>query len=137
LRNAFTDLHAPFIEPINNNIAIFPPVKPPADSPQGEKTTKIAYPGWHSILENAAMAENLKEIKINVPNDLLTEALKMFESMGLKPGDAHRDAWIEGFQAMAEKYNKVLVNKRLRRRLAQDDLASAHDDDDVEPSDKD
>ena len=59
---------------------------------------------------------NLVEIKINVPPGLLAESLEMFESMGLKPGDAHRDAWVEGVQAMAEKYNKVLVNKKLRRR---------------------
>lgn len=85
------------------------------------------------MVENDDMAPrsaqpNLQEIKINVPSELLNDALEMFEAMGLKPGDAHRDAWIEGVQSMAEKYNKVLVNKRLRRRLAQGDVSSGHDE---------
>ena len=71
---------------------------------------------------------NLVEIKINVPPELLNDALEMFEAMGLKPGDAHRDAWIEGVQAMAEKYNKVLLNKKLRWRVARGEYSSDKDD---------
>ncbi|MEO1208625.1 MAG: hypothetical protein AAFX78_03700 [Cyanobacteria bacterium J06638_20] len=71
---------------------------------------------------------NLAEIKINVPPHLLEDALEIFEAMGLKPGDGHRDAWIEGIMAIAEKHNKVLVNKKLRRRLAGEPLPDDHDD---------
>ena len=68
---------------------------------------------------------NLVEIKVNVPPDLLEDALAIFDAMGLKPGDGHRDAWIEGVMAIAHKHNNVLVNKKLRRRLA----SEASDDD--------
>ena len=61
---------------------------------------------------------NLIEIKINVPGNMLQDALAMFEAIGLKPADAHRDAWMAGVFKMAEDYAKLLSNEKLRREVA-------------------
>lgn len=64
---------------------------------------------------------NLQEIKINVPPNLLTEAEAMADAIGLSMGDFHRDAWIAGVEAVAERHNKVLVNRSLREKFADAD----------------
>ena len=64
---------------------------------------------------------NLIEIKVNVPAALLKQALDMFDAMGLKPGDAHRDVWMQGVFKMAEDYNQVLMSEKLRRQISRDE----------------
>ena len=60
--------------------------------------------------------EKLTSINIRIPQKLLDEALEIAEDIGINPGDAHRDFWIIGVQTMAERQNKVLVNKGLRKK---------------------
>lgn len=90
--------------------------------------TPLETPDTGDSMAPQSSKPNLVEIKVNVPPDLLDDALQIFEAMGLKPGDGHRDAWIEGVMAIAEKHNKVLVNKKLRRRLAGESLPDGHDE---------
>ncbi|MEM9007856.1 MAG: hypothetical protein AAGE59_30635 [Cyanobacteria bacterium P01_F01_bin.86] len=63
---------------------------------------------------------NLVEIKINVPGNMLQDSLAMFEAIGLKPADAHRDAWMAGVFKMAEDYAKLLKTDKLRREMAEE-----------------
>ena len=55
----------------------------------------------------------LVEIKINVPENLLEKARRVFEAIGITDGDGHRDAWIAGVYHMIECENKALVNEKL------------------------
>lgn len=64
-------------------------------------------------------SDNLVEIKINVPSGMLDLALTIFEELGQKPGDGHRDLWITGFHNLVESSNRSLINKKLRRRLVE------------------
>jgi|694.fasta_scaffold01650_22 hypothetical protein len=62
-----------------------------------------------------ASKRRLKEIKINVPEDLLEDAQRLFEAIGVTDGDGHRDVWMDGVYRLAERYNKILVSRKLLR----------------------
>ena len=58
----------------------------------------------------------MDRIEFAVPSPLLDEALTLAEADGFKPAEFHRQIWLEGLFAYAEKSNKVLVNRSLRRK---------------------
>ncbi|MFB2768585.1 hypothetical protein ACE1AT_04740 [Pelatocladus sp. BLCC-F211] len=76
-------------------------------------------------------------IKINfsVPAPLYEEALALAKLEGWKPAELHRMFWEKGFAAHAEGVNKRLVNKKLRKKLAQ--LGSDLSELGIEPEDDD
>ena len=80
------------------------------------------------IMAPRSATPDLAKIEIRVPADLLQDALDIARSMGLKPGDAHRDYWIAGVQAIAEKHNKVLVNRSLRQKFEEQVEYKENDD---------
>lgn len=65
--------------------------------------------------------EELEQIGFRVPQKMLEHARNIADSMGLSMGDAHRDFWIAGVQSMAERQNKVFVNKGLREKYEEID----------------
>ena len=76
-------------------------------------------------MQDREMAPNLKELSINLPPELLEEANKIFEEMGIKPGEGHRDVWMAGFYKLLEDYNKLLSNRKMREAAQSDNAKKA------------
>lgn len=55
----------------------------------------------------------LVKIELNVPEELLDDAKRLFDAIGISYGDGYRDAWMAGVYHMAERHNKILVNRKL------------------------
>ena len=61
-------------------------------------------------------AQKMERIEFAVPKPLLDEAIAMAKEDGFKPAEFYRQIWLDGLFAYAEKSNKVLVNRKLRKQ---------------------
>ncbi|MBW4692237.1 MAG: hypothetical protein KME27_10770 [Lyngbya sp. HA4199-MV5] len=66
-------------------------------------------------------AQKMERIDFAVPKPLLDEAIAMAKEDGFKPAEFFRQVWLDGLFAYAEKSNKVLVNRKLRRQATETD----------------
>ena len=75
---------------------------------------------------------DLARLNIRVPAPLLRQAKELARTMGLSEGDFHRDLWLSGLYQIAEKHNKLLVNRSLRQKFEDEE---DYVDDDEEDED--
>lgn len=62
-------------------------------------------------------APKMVKVDFSVPEPLYKEALELAEAEGWKPAELHRIFWENGFAVHAERSNKRMVNRGLRKRL--------------------